>query len=72
MFQVCPTKGEVIFPDVMDGDGYLHEIDYFVKKISGKTLPTITTLENAMDSVRITKAELESIKKANLVKISSV
>ena len=72
MFRVCPTKGEVIFPDVMDGDGYFHEIDYFVKKISGKTLPIITTLENSRDSVRITNAELESIKTGNLVKISSV
>lgn len=72
MFRVCPTKGEVFSPQVQSGDGYFHEIDYLVKKISGKTLPTITTLDNSKDSVRITIAEIESSKTGNLIKLNWV
>jgi predicted dehydrogenase len=59
---VCPSEGEVFTPEVQPGDGYILEIDHFVKSLNGEDLPPITTLQASRDSVRIVEAEKESIR----------
>ena len=61
-FKVCPSEGEVFTPEVQPGDGYILEIDHFIKSLNGEDLPPITTLQASRDSVRIVEAEKESIR----------
>jgi len=69
MFRLCPAQGEPFTPEVPSGDGYAGEIDYFLKKLTGVSLPPITTVENSRESVRIVLAETESVRTGNLVKL---
>ncbi len=61
MFRVCPAEGKEFTPDVMGGDGYLHEIEHFVKAVQGEDVEEIITLEQSRNSVRIIEAEKKSI-----------
>jgi predicted dehydrogenase len=63
MFRVCPAAGQEFTPKVADGDGYLREIQYFVKLVQGRPVDEILTLEQSRDSVRIVEAEKESIRR---------
>jgi len=59
-FRVCPAEGEAILPDVASQDGYWLEIEHFLRRIQGEDVPTVTTLEQSRESVRIVQAEIES------------
>jgi len=61
MFRVCPADGEEFTPDVVGGDGYLHEIKHFAKAVRGEDVKEIITLEQSRNSVRIVEAEKKSI-----------
>ena len=69
VFRLCPAKGEPFSPEIESGDGYSREIDYFIRKISGASPPSVTTLEESRNSVRIALAEIESARTGNLVKL---
>ena len=69
MLRVCPAKGKEFTPPVSDGDGYLHEIEYFVKVVRGETVTPVTTLEQSRNSVRIVEAEKKSINNKQRVMI---
>ena len=62
-FKVCPVEGEAFTPNIAKGDGYSLEIEHFAGLISGRKLSEITTLEQSLNSVRLVKAEIESIQK---------
>ena len=68
-FKVCPAEGEAFTPEVQTGDGYIWEIDYFVKALNGEDVPPITTLDASRDSVKIVEAEKESLRTAGIVSI---
>jgi predicted dehydrogenase len=68
-FKVCPAEGEAFTPQVQPGDGYILEIDHFVRAMKGEKVPPITTLEASRDSVKIVAAEKESMRAGAAVKI---
>ncbi len=68
-FKVCPAEGDAFTPEVQTGDGYILEIDYFVKALNGEDVPPITTLDASRGSVRIVEAEKESIRTGNSVSL---
>ena len=61
MFRVCPTTGEAFTPEVVDGDGYLREIEHFAKVVRGQPVEDVLTLEQSRNSVSIVEAERKSI-----------
>jgi predicted dehydrogenase len=69
MFKVCPAEGEAFTPEVEKGDGWFLQIAHFAKAISGEKVEAITTLEESMNSVKIVKAEKESVSKGQKVSI---
>ena len=68
-FKICPTKGKVQTPKVLAGDGYSRELEHFIKAVSGKKVPTITTPKQSCDSVKLIVAENKSIKTGKKVEI---
>jgi predicted dehydrogenase len=61
MFRVCPAEGREFSPHVLEGDGYLHEIEYFARVVRRGMVKPVITLEQSRDSVRIVEAEKKSI-----------
>jgi predicted dehydrogenase len=68
-FKVCPAEGEAFTPEVQPGDGYILEIDHFVKVIGGEHVAPVTTLDASRDSIKIVEAEKESIRTGGIVSI---
>ena len=68
-FKVCPAEGEAFTPEVQQGDGYILQIDHFVKAIGGEQVPPVTTLDASRDSIKIVEAERESIRTGGIVSI---
>jgi len=66
-FRVCPGEGEVFTPEVLPGDGYVREIEHFAGLIEGKDLPEVITLEQSTASIKLVKAEIESVQTNNAV-----
>ena len=71
VFKVCPSGGKSFTPEVSQGDGYYHELMYFIDKITGRDLPEVLTAQQSMDSIELTLFEQESIrsKKECVVKL---
>jgi len=69
-FKVCPADGEVITPDVEQGDGYSLEIAHFAKLISGRDVAEVTTLQQSKASIEIIAAERESAQKGRRVSLA--
>ncbi len=68
-FKVCPAEGEAFTPEVQQGDGYILEIDHFVKVIGSEQVAPVTTLDASRDSIKIVVAEKESIRTGGIVSI---
>jgi len=68
-FKVCPAKGDAFTPEMQPGDGYILEIDHFVRAIKGEKITPVTTLEDSRNSVKIVEAEKQSIKTGQIVPI---
>ena len=68
-FKVCPAEGEAFTPEVQPGDGYILEIDHFVKVIGGEQVAPVTTLDASRDSIKIVGAEKGSIRTGSIVSI---
>jgi predicted dehydrogenase len=69
-FKVCPADGDAFTPEVAEGDGYTLQTAHFAKTIAGEKVPTITTLEESLNSVKIVQAEKESVKKKEKVSLA--
>jgi len=69
MLRICPKEGKEFTPPVADGDGYLHEIEHFVKTVRGEDVKPIITLEQSRNSVRIVEAERKSISRKERIMI---
>ena len=61
VFRVYPAAGEVLTPEVAEGDGYTRQIEHFAKAVSGQAVEEVITLRQSRDSVRIVQAERQSI-----------
>ena len=68
-FKVCPAEGEAFTPDVQSGDGYILQIDHFVRAMKGEKITPVTTLEESRDSVKIVEAEKKSIQTGGIVSL---
>jgi predicted dehydrogenase len=69
MFRVCPAVGESFTPEVVDGDGYLREIQHFAKVVRGEPVEEVLTLEQSRNSVRVVEAEKKSISRREKIMI---
>ena len=61
-FRICPNQGAVSTPPLAAGDGYVRQIDHFARSVRGEAVPSVITLEESRNSVRIVEAERESIR----------
>ena len=68
-FKVCPAKGDAFTPEMQQGDGYILEIEHFVRAIKGEKIKPVTTLEASRNSVKIVEAEKQSIQTGKIVPI---
>jgi len=68
-FKVCPTAGEAFTPEVQAGDGYILQIDHFVRALKGEKITPVTTLEDSRDSVKIVEAEKKSVQTGGIVSL---
>jgi predicted dehydrogenase len=66
-FKVCPAQGDVFTPEVAAGDGYSLEIEHFAGLANGEKLAEVITLAQSLDSIRLVKAEIESVQKKSEV-----
>jgi predicted dehydrogenase len=69
MFKLLDAKGRSVTPHVQQGDGWFLQIAHFAKALRGQKVAPITTLEQSRESVRIVRAEKESARKMQKVKI---
>jgi len=68
-FKVCPADGEAFTPEVQPGDGYILQIDHFVRVLKGEKMTPVTTLEESRDSVKIVEAEKKSVQTGGIVSL---
>jgi len=68
-FKICPKEGELIIPEIEDGDGYSFEIQHFVDFISGKSVHSVISPEQSADSVKIIEAEKESVRQRTKIQL---
>jgi len=68
-FRVCPDEGVAFTPEVLPGDGYSQQIEYFVQQLNGENLPEVTTPRQSCDSIRIVEAEIQSAKTGQKVNL---
>lgn len=68
-FKVCPTEGEAFTPQVQPGDGYILQIEHFVRAMKGEKMTPVTTLEESRDSVKIVEAEKKSVQTGGIVSL---
>ncbi|MHC4461011.1 MAG: Gfo/Idh/MocA family protein [Planctomycetota bacterium] len=68
-FKVCPTEGEVFTPEIQSGDGYILQIEHFVRALKGEKITPVTTLEDSRSSVKIVEAEKKSVQTGGLVSL---
>lgn len=66
-FRVCPAQGDPFTPEILPGDGYSQQIEYFVRQLNGENLPQVTTPRQSCASVRIVEAEIQSAKNGQKV-----
>jgi len=59
-FKLAQAKGKVLFPTVVQGDGYSCELEHFIKAVSGKSVPRIITPQDSLNSVKLVLAEKKS------------
>jgi predicted dehydrogenase len=60
VFRICLATGEVLTPEVAEGDGYTRQIEHFAKVVRGDKVEKVITLAQSRDSVRIVQAEKQS------------
>ena len=68
-FKICPKKGEMLIPEIEDGDGYSFEIQHFVDIISGKLVQSVISPEQSADSVKIIEAEKDSVRQRTKIQL---
>ena len=68
-FKVCPAEGEAFTPQVQQGDGYILQIEHFVRVMNGEEVTPVTTLDASRDSVKIVEAQKESIRTGGVVSL---
>lgn len=67
--QVCPEKGAAFDAKLEEGDGYLHELQWFLDFVNGKKVPLIITPEQSRNSVRLVDAEKKSAHTRKTIKL---
>ena len=58
--QIHTAEGETLSPKIASGDGYSHEIEHFIKAVSGQSVPEVTSPEQSMNSIKLILAEKQS------------
>jgi len=68
-FKLCPAEGDAFTPEVERGDGYSQEIAHFIRAVSGKKVPEITTPVQSLNSIKLILAEKQSAQSGKEVAI---
>ena len=58
--QIHTAEGETVSPKIAAVDGYSHEIEHFIKAVSGQSVPEVTSPEQSMNSIKIILTEKQS------------
>ncbi len=58
--KVYPAEGGTVNPKVAEGDGYLIELDHFVRQVAGEKLDEVITQQGSKNAVEIITAERKS------------
>ncbi len=69
LLRVCPAGGEVITPQVDEGDGYTRQIEHFARVVQDDSVEDVITLAQSRDSVRIVQAEKRSAREGREIAI---
>jgi len=59
-FKVCPIDKDAFTPQVESEDGWSLQIAHFVKAVSGRKVPQITTPTDSLNSLKLVLAERQS------------
>lgn len=68
-FRVCPADGPAFTPEVPAGDGYVREIEHFVKAVSGVPVEPVVTPEQSRETIRLILAEKTSAREGRRVSL---
>jgi predicted dehydrogenase len=68
-FKVCPIDKDAFTPEVESGDGWSLQIVHFVKAVSGRKVPQITTPTDSLNSLKLVLAEQQSAQIGKVVAI---
>jgi predicted dehydrogenase len=58
--KIATDKGKIIVPKLPETNGYMGEIQHFIKAVSGKKVPPTAAPEDSLNSVKIVLAERKS------------
>jgi predicted dehydrogenase len=67
---IYPESGDAFSPEIQNGNGYLLELEHFIKTISGQTVPEIITPKQSLLSLKLIEAEIRSADSLEKVAIS--
>ena len=67
--QLYPARGKSITPKVESGDGWSHEIEHFINRITGKKTPDVISPVDSLNAVKIVLAEKRSAETNKEVRI---
>ena len=67
--RICEVGGDVVTPQVDEGDGYTRQIEHFAKAVRGEPVEDVITLAQSRDSVRIVQAEKRSAREGREIAI---
>lgn len=70
--RICPAEGEVIVPELVQGDGYSEQIAHFARRVLNESVAPVITPEDAWNSIRIIEAERESVRSGRPVCVSGL
>ncbi len=68
-FRVLPASGGSFIPDLPPGDGYSRQVEHFTQVITGESVETIITPEQARETIRLVLAEKEAARDGRPVRL---
>ena len=65
--KVFPDSGKVFTPEIEDGDGYILELEHFIKAISGQPVPNTISPRQSLQTLKLIEAEKKSADSARKI-----
>jgi len=68
--KLCLAEGQVVTPELAEGDGYQREISHFADLLTGKETVEVIPLAESERAVQIALAQCESLRTGELVRLT--